>query len=420
MLSIRVTHKDIGERLDRFLQKELKDFSRTEIQKLIQNDLVLLDGKALVKNFKIIPDIEIQVLELPVQESSHLEAENIPLNIVYEDEDMAVINKPKGMVVHPGSGVQKGTLASALLYHFQNNLSLINGPFRPGIVHRLDKDTAGIMLVAKNDYSHRFIAEQLEKRTLKRTYKAIVWGHPRDLEATISAPIIRDSKNRLKMMVDDSGKEAISHYRVLELFSFASFIEFSLETGRTHQIRLHSRYIGNPIIGDPIYEGRETSLTRIPVLMREVAQNALNLAPSQILQAVELSLIHPNTKKQMDFKIPLEENFENLLSFLRKESPSDLPSFSQSFFKTYESDRRFEIPEEDTNIEEAYEAPPIKTRLTRAERLQKKKERIARKKEIELEKLQKKEEKRALSKGEKPEEIVAPGFEPTIDPNLLK
>src|SRR5690554_3400796 len=159
MLSIRVTHKDIGERLDRFLQKELKDFSRTEIQKLIQNDLVLLDGKALVKNFKIIPDIEIQVLELPVQESSHLEAENIPLNIVYEDEDMAVINKPKGMVVHPGSGVQKGTLASALLYHFQNNLSLINGPFRPGIVHRLDKDTAGIMLVAKNDRSEEHTSE---------------------------------------------------------------------------------------------------------------------------------------------------------------------------------------------------------------------------------------------------------------------
>ena len=265
MIRIKVSELCLDQRVDRFLQSELKEFSRTDIQKLIASEQVLFEGKPVAKNFRLEPEMEIQVLSLPEKEESNLEPEDIPLDIVYEDEDIVVINKPRRLVVHPGSGIRSGTLAAALLFHFKENLSQVGGPLRPGIVHRLDKDTPGLMVVAKNDKAHLSLSSQLEMRTLKRTYNALVWGQPRDLEGTIDAPIERDSRNRLKMAVSPNGKEARTHYKILEFYAFASLLELDLETGRTHQIRVHNRYMGNPVFGDPLYDGRDACLMRIQI-----------------------------------------------------------------------------------------------------------------------------------------------------------
>jgi len=420
MICFKVGESQAEERIDRFLQAQLKDFSRTDIQKLIAAGSVLVNGSTISKNFRLEPEMEIQVLALPKKEESNLEPEDIPLNIIYEDDDIVVINKPRQLVVHPGSGVRTGTLAAGLLYHFKENLSQVNGPLRPGIVHRLDKDTPGLMVVAKNDKAHLSLASQLENRTLHRTYKALVWGQPRDLEGTIDAPIDRDPKNRLKMGIVWGGKEERTHYKILEFFTFASLLELELETGRTHQIRVHNRYMGNPVFGDPLYDGRDNCLMRVPPLVRDVASEALEKSPAQLLQAVKLSLIHPSTGKMVTFEAPLEKPFEDVLKYLRKEAPCDNPSFNQTFFKDFESDRRYidveEVVEEDPYL---YEEEPVKERMTRAERLLKKKERIARRKEFEIEKRRKKEEREAIRRGEIPSEYIVPGYEPTIDPNLL-
>ncbi|HHX15240.1 MAG TPA: RluA family pseudouridine synthase [Fibrobacter sp.] len=420
MIRIKVSELCLDQRVDRFLQSELKEFSRTDIQKLIASEQVLFEGKPVAKNFRLEPEMEIQVLSLPEKEESNLEPEDIPLDIVYEDEDIVVINKPRRLVVHPGSGIRSGTLAAALLFHFKENLSQVGGPLRPGIVHRLDKDTPGLMVVAKNDKAHLSLSSQLEMRTLKRTYNALVWGQPRDLEGTIDAPIERDSRNRLKMAVSPNGKEARTHYKILEFYAFASLLELDLETGRTHQIRVHNRYMGNPVFGDPLYDGRDACLMRIPPLLRETAAQALEMSIAQLLQAVKLTLRHPRTGKMVTFEIPLEDQFENVLEYLRENAICDSPSLDQTFFRDFESDRRY-VDETDIKAEVVYpyEEPPIKTRMTREEHLLKKKDRIARRKEIELEKRRKKEERAAIRRGEIPEDIVLPGYEPTIDPNLL-
>lgn len=420
MICVKVGESQAEERIDRFLQAQLKDFSRTDIQKIIAAGSVLVNGLSISKNFRLEPGMEIQVLTLPEKEDSNLEPENIPLNIIYEDDDIVIINKPRKLVVHPGSGVRTGTLAAGLLYHFKENLSRMNGSLRPGIVHRLDKDTPGLMVVAKNDKAHLSLASQLENRTIHRTYKALVWGHPRDLEGMIDAPIERDPRNRLKMAVVPNGKEARTHYKILEFFTFASLLELELETGRTHQIRVHNRYMGNPVFGDPTYDGRDGCLMRVPPLVRDIAAEALEKSPAQLLQAVKLTLRHPRTGKMVTFEAPLEKTFEDVLKYLRKEAPCKTPSFDQTFFRDFESDRRY-IDEEEVVEEDLYpyEEEPVKERMTRAERLLKKKDRIARKKEIELEKRRKKEEREAIRRGEIPSEFVLPGHEPTIDPNLL-
>lgn len=421
MISFKVEDSHVGERVDRFLQVQLKDYSRTDIQKIISSGSVLFNGEAVSKNFRLEAEMEIQVLALPEKQSSNLEPENIPINIVYEDDDIVVINKPRQLVVHPGSGIRTGTLAAALLYHFKENLSQVNGPLRPGIVHRLDKDTPGLMVVAKNDKAHLSLASQLETRTLHRTYKALVWGHPRDLEGCIDAPIERDSRNRLKMAISPNGKEARTHYKITEFFTFAALLELELETGRTHQIRVHNRYMGNPVFGDPLYDGRDACLMRVPPLIRDVAAEALEKSPAQLLQAVKLSLRHPRTNKMVTFEVPLEKPFEDVLTYLREKAPCDSPNFDQTFFKDFESDRRY-VDKDEEEIEEdpyLYEEEPVKERLSRAERLIIKKDRLARKKEIELEKRRKKEERAAIRRGEIPPEFIVPGHEPTIDPNLL-
>lgn len=415
-----------GERIDKFLVGVLENVSRTDVQKLIAAGEVKVGSVVATKNFRVETAMVVSVNSVPQKEASTLEPEDIPLDIVYEDDDIVVLNKPRNLVVHPGNGVQSGTLAAGLLHHFKNNLSTVNGPLRPGIVHRLDKDTPGLMVVAKNDAAHRHLAHQLETRTLHRTYNALVWGHPRDLEGVIDAPIDRNPKNRLKMAVVKGGKESRTHFTAKEFFSFATLLELQLESGRTHQIRVHNRYVGHPVVGDPLYDGRDGCLNRVPPLMRDIAEKVLEIAPAQLLQAVKIELIHPRTNKLMKFKVPLEKPFEKVLKLLRKECPCEAPAYGEDdSFREFDADIRFDYAEE--NFEDHYddlvvspdEAAPVKVRKTRAERMAAKKERRAKRKEIEALKIRKKAEKEAIKQGRLPEEAVIPGYEPTIDPNLL-
>jgi 23S rRNA pseudouridine1911/1915/1917 synthase len=325
MSKFEVSPEHQGERIDKFLQDALQEFSRTDIQKILLAEKVLQNDQPCPKNLRVKAGMVIEVLSLPEKMSSHLEPENIPLNIVYEDKDMIILNKPRNLVVHPGSGVQTGTLAAGLLYHFKK-LSKVNGPLRPGIVHRLDKDTPGLMVVARTDKAHQALAQQLESREIERIYYALIWGQPKDLEGTVDAPIDRDPDNRIRMaVVKNGGKAAVTHYKVLESFRFATLVECKLETGRTHQIRVHMRHIGHPIVGDPIYEGGECALHRIGPLERPHASKVLKIAPAQMLQAVRLSLLHPRTQKPVKFEIPLEGPFSEILAYLRKNAPALTP-----------------------------------------------------------------------------------------------
>ena len=421
-----VSEAEANERLDRFLQKKLGEFSRTDIQKLIAENRVTVAGDAAKKNLRLSEGLAVLVTALPEKDDSLLKPEKMDLNIVYEDEDVAVIFKPRGVVVHPGNGVSTGTLAAGLLYHFKNELSTVNGPMRPGIVHRLDKDTPGLMIVAKNDKAHRNLAHQLETRTLHRKYEALIWGHPRDLSGEIELPVGRDPKSRIRMAVVRNGKFARTRYVAKKFFSIATLMEYELDTGRTHQIRVHSRYTGHPIVGDPVYEGREASLLRVPPLFRETAEKLLRLAPAQLLEAVEIAFVHPRTRKRMRFSVPLEKPFAAAVKLLEKECPESAPTFDEdtsfrNFDETSIENPYLDEPLE-TEEEYPYEEEPVKERLTRAERLAIKKERIKKRKAIEAEKREKKAKREAEKRGElyKPNSEVVTGHEPTIDPSYLE
>ena len=421
-----VSEAEANERLDRFLQKKLGEFSRTDIQKLIAENRVTVAGDAAKKNLRLSEGLAVLVTALPEKDDSLLKPEKMDLNIVYEDEDVAVIFKPRGVVVHPGNGVSTGTLAAGLLYHFKNELSTVNGPMRPGIVHRLDKDTPGLMIVAKNDKAHRNLAHQLETRTLHRKYEALIWGHPRDLSGEIELPVGRDPKSRIRMAVVRNGKFARTRYVAKKFFSIATLMEYELDTGRTHQIRVHSRYTGHPIVGDPVYEGREASLLRVPPLFRETAEKLLQLAPAQLLEAVEIAFVHPRTRKKMRFSVPLEKPFAAAVKLLEKECPESAPTFDEdtsfrNFDETSIENPYLDEPPE-TEEEYPYEEEPVKERLTRAERLAIKKERIKKRKAIEAEKREKKAKREAEKRGElyKPNSEVVTGHEPTIDPSYLE
>ena len=421
-----VSEAEANERLDRFLQKKLGEFSRTDIQKLIAENRVTVAGDAAKKNLRLSEGLAVLVTALPEKDDSLLKPEKMDLDIVYEDEDVAVIFKPRGVVVHPGNGVSTGTLAAGLLYHFKNELSTVNGPMRPGIVHRLDKDTPGLMIVAKNDKAHRNLAHQLETRTLHRKYEALIWGHPRDLSGEIELPVGRDPKSRIRMAVVRTGKFARTRYVAKKFFSIATLMEYELDTGRTHQIRVHSRYTGHPIVGDPVYEGREASLLRVPPLFRETAEKLLQLAPAQLLEAVEIAFVHPRTRKRMRFSVPLEKPFAAAVKLLEKECPESAPTFDEdtsfrNFDETSIENPYLDEPQE-TEEEYPYEEEPVKERLTRAERLAIKKERIKKRKAIEAEKREKKAKREAEKRGElyKPNSEVVTGHEPTIDPSYLE
>ncbi len=421
-----VNEQHSGERIDKFLVGVMESVSRTDVQKLIAAGEVKVGGAKASKNFRVETGMVVVVDKIPEKEASTLEPENIPLDIVYEDDDIVVLNKPRNLVVHPGNGVQNGTLAAGLLYHFKENLSAVNGPLRPGIVHRLDKDTPGLMVVAKNDAAHRHLAHQLETRTLHRTYNALVWGHVRDLEGTIDAPIGRNPKNRLKMAVVKDGKPSRTHYVAKKFFAFATLLELQLESGRTHQIRVHSRYMGHPVVGDPLYDGRDGCLNRVSPLMKDIAAKVLEIAPAQLLQAVKIELIHPTTGKKMKFKVPLEKPFEQVLKLLKKECPADAPTFDEDEgFHDFDADIRFDEGFEEEFDEESLDKfdecvfPELKERKTRAQRHAEKAATAAHRRAKAAERKRIKQEKAARRRGIAPEDFVEPGYEPTIDPDLL-
>lgn len=308
------------ERIDRYLQGYLGEFSRGDLQKLIQDGQVLVEGKPVKKNAKVQNGQKLEVLTLPEKPATDVEPEDIPLNIVYEDEHLVVLLKPRNMVVHPGNGIRTGTLAAGLLHHYQT-LSELNGADRPGIVHRLDKDTPGLMVAARTDAAHKRLAAALEKREIRRVYHALVWGQPAEPEGVIDAPVGRNPANRLQMKVSGKGRPARTHYRVLENFAFASLLEFTLETGRTHQIRVHSRSQGWPVMGDPLYDGREKSAHKAEPLWKAAANRVLSMCPAQMLQAMTLEFLHPVTGESMSFSHPPVEDFAQVLEWLRREAP---------------------------------------------------------------------------------------------------
>ncbi len=294
-----LVNEEEDERLDYYLSTQLNEISRTYIQKLIKDKFVLVNDK-IEKPKYIVQEGDRIIVNIPAPVELELIAENIPLDIIYEDDDIAIINKAQDMVVHPAKGNYSGTLVNALLFQIKN-LSSINGVIRPGIVHRLDKDTSGIIIIAKNNESHRFLSEQLVNRTAKREYIALVHGVLNRKEGIINAPIGRDPKDRRKMtVINTNSKEAITHYKVMEEWNNYSLIRANLETGRTHQLRVHLSYINHPIVGDLNYSTRT---------------NPFNL-DKQLLHAIKLGFVHPRTGEYMEFETDFPDRFKTIISSL--------------------------------------------------------------------------------------------------------
>ncbi len=291
-----------GIRLDKYLSDRLPDaITRSFLQKLIKEEQVTVDGRLQKANYKLKPEQTIQITIPPVEETAIL-PEDIPLDILYEDNDLLVVNKPKDMVVHPSAGHYTGTLVNAIMFHCKGSLSGINGEIRPGIVHRIDKDTTGSLIICKNDESHLKIAEQIKEHSVKRIYRGIVSGTLKESEGTVEGNIGRHPIDRKKMaLVTKGGKPAITHYRVLEQFKNAAYMEFRLETGRTHQIRVHMASIGHPLLGDTVYGN---------------AKNPYKLN-GQTLHAMTIGFIHPTTGEYLEVSAPIPEYFNALIKKLR-------------------------------------------------------------------------------------------------------
>ena len=290
-----------GLRLDRYLAEELPDLSRSYIQKVIKDGGVSLKEKPLKANYKVSPGDVIQ-LEMPPVVEMEVLPEDLPLDILYEDADLIFVNKPKDMVVHPSAGHFSGTLVNGLLYHCRGELSGINGVMRPGIVHRIDKDTTGVLVVCKNDRAHNRVAEQLKEHSITRRYRAVVCGNLKEDAGTVDAAIGRHPVERKRMAVVPGGRHAVTHYRVLERFGKYTYIECELETGRTHQIRVHMASVGHPILGDEVY-GRG----KAPFELH-----------GQVLHAMVLGVVHPSTGKYIEVEAPLPGYFAELLRKLKK------------------------------------------------------------------------------------------------------
>lgn len=297
-----VKDSDAGQRIDKLLSIQLTDFSRSYIQKLLSNRAVLIHGQPIKSNYKVKEGDYIQV-EIPEPEVLDVQPENIPLDIVYEDTDILIINKPKGMVVHPAAGHYSGTLVNAILYHCQDDLSTINGVLRPGIVHRIDMDTTGLLVICKNNMAHQSLAEQLKVHSITRKYTAIVYDNIPEDNGTIHKTIGRHPVDRKKQAVNvRNGRDAITHYRVLERFGGKyTMVECQLETGRTHQIRVHMASIHHPLLGDTVY-----GPSKDPFHLQ-----------GQALHAGVLGFIHPRTGKYVEFHSELPEYFQNLILMLR-------------------------------------------------------------------------------------------------------
>jgi len=303
------------ERLDTFLAREVGQVSRTQIQKLIENGCVTVDGKIVKPRHIVQPSEQIQI-NIPKPPPSEILPEEIPLDVVYEDDSLLIVNKAAGMVVHPAYGHSTGTMVNALLAH-TSHLSTVNDITRPGIVHRLDKDTSGLLVVAKDDNSHRVLAKQFEEKTVTRQYAAVAWGTFKQKSGTIETLLARSVKDRRKMQVSKQGKEAVTHFEVKEKFSLTSLIHLKLETGRTHQIRVHLAHIGHPVFGDQTYGGRGRQLGGLNQSDTSLAMELLKMMPRQALHAKTLGFIHPETKKQMLFDSRLPDDLENLIHRLK-------------------------------------------------------------------------------------------------------
>ncbi len=299
VVQVTVAEEQKNERIDKFVAGINNEWSRTQVQQWIKDDVVTVNGKAVKGNYKVRENDEITVT-IPEPEELDIQPEDMNLEIYYEDADVLVVNKPRGMVVHPAPGHTSGTLVNGLMHHC-TDLSGINGVMRPGIVHRIDKDTSGLLMVAKNDMAHESLVNQLVAKTVTRRYKAIVHGVIPHDKGTIDAPIARDKKERQSMTVDENGKHAVTHFQVLERFKDFTLVECRLETGRTHQIRVHMKYIGYPLAGDPKYGPKKT-----------LDMNG------QALHAGILGFDHPRTGKYIQFEAPIPEVFEDALNILRK------------------------------------------------------------------------------------------------------
>ena len=304
-ISLRIEEEEAGRRIDAFLSSCFEDRSRTFIKKLIEEGRITVIPSGMTEERSVKPSFSVSendlvLIDFPEPEALSVEPEDIPVPILYEDEDLLIVNKPKGMVVHPSAGHTSGTLVNALLWHCKD-LSGINGVLRPGIVHRIDKDTTGLLVVCKNDLAHQKIASQFADHSQKRIYEGIVVGDLPEDEGTVDVPIGRDKKDRKKMAPDPDGRGAVTHYRVLERFGQYTYAEFSLTTGRTHQIRVHMAYLRHPILGDEVYGSAHSPFR----------------TEGQTLHARLLGFIHPTTGEYVEFSAPHPEYFEKILRKLR-------------------------------------------------------------------------------------------------------
>lgn len=301
LFEISISETDAGVRIDSVIAKHLPDYTRSYIQKLIKEENVLINDEKIKANYKCKENDRVKVM-IPPPVEVDIKPEPIALEIVYEDDDVLIINKPKGMVVHPSAGHWTGTLVNGLMYHCKSQLSGINGELRPGIVHRIDRDTTGLLMVCKNDTAHRDLAAQLKEHSITRRYIALVRDNIVEDEGTVDAPIGRHKTERKKMAINyANGKHAVTHYKVLERFGQYTLIQCQLETGRTHQIRVHMASIRHPLVGDTVYGGDKQPFS----------------LQGQCLHAKVLGFIHPVTKAYMEFEAPLPEYFEQLLAKLR-------------------------------------------------------------------------------------------------------
>ena len=295
-----INEADAGRRLDTILSEQIDGFSRTYMQKLIDQEAVKINGNTIKSNYKVRLGDRVEIF-VPEPVALEITAEKIDLNVVYEDEHLIVVNKPQGMVVHPAHGNYSGTIVNALLEHC-DNLSGINGVMRPGIVHRIDKDTSGILVIAKSNEAHVSLSEQLKEHSIKRVYTALLEGRLKNESGTVETLIGRNPKDRKKMaVVSHNGKRAVTHFKALEVYNSNTLVEARLETGRTHQIRVHMAYIGHPVVGDPVYGYKKQKYD----------------TQGQLLHARILGFIHPATKMYMEFEAPLPEHFESILKKIR-------------------------------------------------------------------------------------------------------
>ncbi len=304
MIQEIIVGEESGIRIDRYLSERCEDLSRSYLQKILKEGGVLVNKAAVKSNYKVVSGDQI-LLDVPDAVEPEIEAEPMNLDILYEDSDIILINKPKGMVVHPAAGHYSGTLVNGLMHHCKGDLSGINGVMRPGIVHRIDMDTTGVLIVCKNDKSHNAIAEQLKVHSITRKYYALVHGVLKEENGTVNAPIGRHPVDRKKMSINEkNGKEAVTHYRVLRRFRRFTYVECQLETGRTHQIRVHMSSIGHPLLGDQVYGPAKCPFSGLQ---------------GQTLHAGVLGIIHPTTGEYMEFSASLPEYFENLLKKLEND-----------------------------------------------------------------------------------------------------